>query len=194
MFAEDQSEHHQGSNFISSTSSFPSPSTTTITTSASSTDDKWLSQVEILTHAQPSRRLWMGPQFSFKPYHGSPNSSSSPGVSNSFSSADLIKTPSPPNTIIYSGSLNSSISAQQVLTSSRMGVGGDGSSAVLFPSTESPLLDILSEESETQGFKSANSSPVAVPRSLGGRREGGGGDMGQKAGELKWRKCKRHSN
>lgn len=26
----------------------------------------WLPQVETLTHAPPTRRLWMGPQFSFK--------------------------------------------------------------------------------------------------------------------------------
>ena len=29
-------------------------------------DDRWLSQVEIVTHVGPHRRLWMGPQFSFK--------------------------------------------------------------------------------------------------------------------------------
>ena len=29
-------------------------------------DDKWLSQVEIVTHVGPHRRLWMGPQFCFK--------------------------------------------------------------------------------------------------------------------------------
>lgn len=29
-------------------------------------DDSWLSQVEIITHIGPHRRLWMGPQFSFK--------------------------------------------------------------------------------------------------------------------------------
>ncbi|XP_014291647.1 putative leucine-rich repeat-containing protein DDB_G0290503 isoform X2 [Halyomorpha halys] len=28
--------------------------------------DKWLSQVEIVTHTGPHRRLWMGPQFTFK--------------------------------------------------------------------------------------------------------------------------------
>lgn len=32
------------------------------------TDDNWLSQVEIITHAGPHRRLWMGPQFTFKTY------------------------------------------------------------------------------------------------------------------------------
>ncbi|KAG5893569.1 hypothetical protein JTB14_028336 [Gonioctena quinquepunctata] len=31
-------------------------------------DEHWLSQVEILTHAGPHRRLWMGPQFTFKTY------------------------------------------------------------------------------------------------------------------------------
>ena len=31
-------------------------------------EDKWLSQVEILTHVGPHRRLWMGPQFSFKTF------------------------------------------------------------------------------------------------------------------------------
>ncbi|XP_022914500.2 breast carcinoma-amplified sequence 3 homolog isoform X1 [Onthophagus taurus] len=40
-------------------------------------DDRWLSQVEIVTHAGPHRRLWMGPQFTFKTYTttaGSPGS------------------------------------------------------------------------------------------------------------------------
>ena len=29
-------------------------------------NNKWLSQVEIVTHVGPHRRLWMGPQFCFK--------------------------------------------------------------------------------------------------------------------------------
>lgn len=32
-------------------------------------DERWLSQVEIVTHAGPHRRLWMGPQFTFKTYN-----------------------------------------------------------------------------------------------------------------------------
>ncbi|XP_078051890.1 uncharacterized protein LOC144477984 isoform X2 [Augochlora pura] len=32
-------------------------------------EDRWLSQVEIVTHAGPHRRLWMGPQFVFKIYN-----------------------------------------------------------------------------------------------------------------------------
>ncbi|XP_044749936.1 breast carcinoma-amplified sequence 3 homolog isoform X2 [Coccinella septempunctata] len=35
---------------------------------SSQNDSHWLSQVEILTHAGPHRRLWMGPQFVFKTY------------------------------------------------------------------------------------------------------------------------------
>lgn len=31
--------------------------------------DSWLAQVEIITHAGPHRRLWMGPQFVFKNYN-----------------------------------------------------------------------------------------------------------------------------
>jgi len=34
--------------------------------SGNGNEDKWLSQVEIVTHVGPHRRLWMGPQFSFK--------------------------------------------------------------------------------------------------------------------------------
>ena len=30
--------------------------------------EKWLSQVEIVTHVGPHRRLWMGPQFCFKTF------------------------------------------------------------------------------------------------------------------------------
>ncbi|XP_013138505.1 PREDICTED: uncharacterized protein LOC106103315, partial [Papilio polytes] len=34
-----------------------------------SEEERWLSQVEIVTHAGPHRRLWMGPQFLFKTYN-----------------------------------------------------------------------------------------------------------------------------
>lgn len=34
-----------------------------------SDSDQWLSRVEIITHAGPHRRLWMGPQFIFKTYN-----------------------------------------------------------------------------------------------------------------------------
>ncbi len=59
------------------------------------TNDQWLSQVEILTHAPPTRWLWMGPQFSFKSYQ---SPTPSPPSSNT-----VISTPNPPNTVIYTG-------------------------------------------------------------------------------------------
>lgn len=34
--------------------------------SEESIDEGWLSQVEITTHSGPHRKLWMGPQFTFK--------------------------------------------------------------------------------------------------------------------------------
>lgn len=41
-----------------------------------SEEERWLSQVEIVTHAGPHRRLWMGPQFVFKTYNCNGSSSS----------------------------------------------------------------------------------------------------------------------
>ncbi|XP_077297871.1 breast carcinoma-amplified sequence 3 homolog isoform X2 [Arctopsyche grandis] len=38
-------------------------------------EDRWLSQVEIMTHAGPHRRLWMGPQFVFKTYNAASGTS-----------------------------------------------------------------------------------------------------------------------
>ncbi|KAK9509588.1 hypothetical protein O3M35_006868 [Rhynocoris fuscipes] len=40
--------------------------TTEVTPDPRTMDDRWMSQVEIVTHTGPHRRLWMGPQFSFK--------------------------------------------------------------------------------------------------------------------------------
>lgn len=40
-----------------------------IDSDASDNDDRWLSQVEIVTSSGPHRRLWMGPQFIFKTYN-----------------------------------------------------------------------------------------------------------------------------
>lgn len=170
---------HEFTPSSSAISTSPSSSTTTTTSANTGTttisppsNDKWLSQVEILTHAPPSRHLWEGPQFAFRSYQSLPTSST--GVANSVSGADLIKTPSPPNTIIYSGSLNSSVSsnviAQQVMaaSSSMEREGREEQSAVLFPCAESPLLDILSETAEVKGL-GANSSPLAVPGCVGKR-------------------------
>ncbi|CAG7729056.1 unnamed protein product [Allacma fusca] len=39
-------------------------------------DERWLSQVEITTHSGPHRRLWMGPQFTFKIFNSAGTSKS----------------------------------------------------------------------------------------------------------------------
>jgi len=41
------------------------------------TDDQWLANIDMETHAAPHRRLWMGPQFSFKTYQPPGSSSTS---------------------------------------------------------------------------------------------------------------------
>lgn len=40
-----------------------------IESDVSDNDERWLSQVEIITSSGPHRRLWMGPQFIFKTYN-----------------------------------------------------------------------------------------------------------------------------
>ncbi|XP_051934835.1 breast carcinoma-amplified sequence 3 isoform X2 [Hippocampus zosterae] len=53
MYPGSQSKHHESSDHIGQD------------------DEEWLSQVEIVTHTGPHRRLWMGPQFQFKTIHPS---------------------------------------------------------------------------------------------------------------------------
>jgi hypothetical protein len=45
-------------------------------------EDGWLSQVEIITHVGPARRLWMGPQFSFRTFQH-------PGLSDDLAELDV---------------------------------------------------------------------------------------------------------
>lgn len=52
-------------------------------------DDNWLSQVEIVTHTGPHRRLWMGPQFVFKTYNATT------GVSNDCDTIEVGSAPGP---------------------------------------------------------------------------------------------------
>lgn len=40
-------------------------------------DDQWLAKIDMETHSAPHRRLWMGPQFSFKTYQPPGSSSAS---------------------------------------------------------------------------------------------------------------------
>ena len=48
---------------------------TSMAGAGSEESDKWLSQVEIVTHVGPHRRLWMGPQFCFKTFRPAKNGS-----------------------------------------------------------------------------------------------------------------------
>ncbi|XP_064652117.1 BCAS3 microtubule associated cell migration factor-like isoform X2 [Lineus longissimus] len=57
--------------------------------SKSDQDEQWLSQVEIVTHIGPHRRLWMGPQFSFKTFQTPQNTT----ILSSNSSALLSQSP-----------------------------------------------------------------------------------------------------
>uniref|UniRef100_A0A3Q2YYL5 BCAS3 microtubule associated cell migration factor n=1 Tax=Hippocampus comes TaxID=109280 RepID=A0A3Q2YYL5_HIPCM len=58
MYPGSQSKHHESSDSLSSDH-------------IGQDDEEWLSQVEIVTHTGPHRRLWMGPQFQFKTIHPS---------------------------------------------------------------------------------------------------------------------------
>ena len=50
-----------------------------------SSDDQWLANIDMETHSAPHRRLWMGPQFSFKTYQppGSSTASSTHSLGDS---------------------------------------------------------------------------------------------------------------
>ncbi|XP_077865334.1 BCAS3 microtubule associated cell migration factor-like [Saccoglossus kowalevskii] len=65
-------------------------------------DEDWLPEVEMVTHAGPHRRLWMGPQFQFKTF----NSPVSTTVLSSQSSALLSQSPETANTDIYDEELD----------------------------------------------------------------------------------------
>ena len=158
------------------------------------TDGEWLAQVEILTHAPPSRRLWMGPQFSFKAYQSLSSSSST-------TSASVLKTPSPPNTVIsYSSSLNSTnvpvgsgglssqgeiipgllapiMSAEGARSSRQSGYNEEElitpsvESAMLCPTEENPLADLLEPTDLT--LKTIDTSPLPMPTVYDSGGEGG---------------------
>lgn len=113
----------------------------------------------------------MGPQFSFKTCHRP-----SVGVCQSISgnnvhlpstaTANLIKTPSPPNTIIYSGSLNSTSCPSQIgsmpavvpVRPSELADNSSEGTAVLSTNIDIPLLDLDSPD-----FQSLKMKPLDQP-------------------------------
>ena len=108
----------------------------------------------------------MGPQFSFKTYLFSAPSGKT------YVNTCPIKTPSPPNTIIYSGSLTSSGGSSHTLPhhTSTIVARTTGTAlastcvenAVLSLTAENPLVDIFSEpfEGQSLNLKSLDSSPL----------------------------------
>ncbi|XP_055022923.1 breast carcinoma-amplified sequence 3 [Boleophthalmus pectinirostris] len=58
-------------------------------------DEEWLSQVEIVTHTGPHRRLWMGPQFQFKTLHPSGQTTVISSSSSVISSSSVLQTQGP---------------------------------------------------------------------------------------------------
>ena len=170
----------------------------------------------------------MGPQFSFKAYststatspsndHFLSSSSSSSSLSAAVgSSSAILHTPSPPNTVIYSSSLNSpcgiggghlSHGSYKTGTKSSPGtssldLGGrqgslaakmDGGeldialqSAVLFPSHDNPLSDLLSDPPEIQNLTLTSLPSDSLPlSSLHAGKEGTAESGGSERGEQK---------
>ncbi|GBM40158.1 Breast carcinoma-amplified sequence 3 [Araneus ventricosus] len=84
MFAPDTATHEAGRGRRPSESGLLSGDT-----KATELEESWLSEVEIITHAGPHRRLWMGPQFSFQTFQHSSNTT----VLSSNSSALLSQSP-----------------------------------------------------------------------------------------------------
>ncbi|VDN03736.1 unnamed protein product [Thelazia callipaeda] len=74
-------------------------------------DDKWISQIEVLTYLAPHRRLWMGPQFSFRTYIQPSQHTSAelvtPGSDRDYERYRAGKTKSLPVTVEAAGSFGS---------------------------------------------------------------------------------------
>ncbi|GFR86101.1 breast carcinoma-amplified sequence 3-like protein [Elysia marginata] len=116
-------------------------------------DEQWVSQVEIITHVGPHRRLWMGPQFSFKTIT---NPCATTYLSSSSSS-------------LFSGSpdANAHLSTMDILTDDC-----DLESLKLNPSRSSPVAmpnarpayrrSSTSERTTSPGRSSASSLPLYI--------------------------------
>ncbi|XP_044317291.1 breast carcinoma-amplified sequence 3 homolog isoform X2 [Drosophila rhopaloa] len=100
--------------------------------------ESWLAQVEIITHAGPHRRLWMGPQFVFKNYN-TPSGSNLNHVDAEAVEIGVTKAPTTalPSTAAASSGLSSVTSKDRssplnmpLNATTTVGGGGIGSSAV----------------------------------------------------------------
>eukprot|EP00731_Ephydatia_muelleri_P022445 Em0015g28a len=109
------------------------------------TEGEWLAQVEILTHAPPPRRIWMGPQFSFKTYQAS------------FTSSLQATPPLQADSMVDSGEGSG---GSETIKSTN-------DSAVL-PSSEGPLADLLADPlDQSNAVQSIHSNPMSMPLTPG---------------------------
>ncbi|KAK0054201.1 breast carcinoma-amplified sequence 3 isoform X1, partial [Biomphalaria pfeifferi] len=116
------------------------------------TDEQWVSQVEIITHVGPHRRLWMGPQFSFKTYQ---NPQSTTVLSSSSSS-------------LFSGSpeANAHVTTMDILTDDcdleSLKLHPSRSSPVAMPNIRPAYRRSSTSERTTSPGRSSNSAPMYI--------------------------------
>lgn len=109
------------------------------------TEGEWLAQVEILTHAPPPRRIWMGPQFSFKTYQATAS----------------LQATSP---------LHAGLGSNDSMVDSGEGSGSGkiSSDSAVLPSSEGPLSDLLAEPfDQSNALQSIHSNPMPMPLTPG---------------------------
>ncbi|XP_059170422.1 BCAS3 microtubule associated cell migration factor-like [Physella acuta] len=115
-------------------------------------DEQWVSQVEIITHVGPHRRLWMGPQFSFKTYQ---NPQTTTILSSSSSS-------------LFSGSpeMSAHVTTMDILTDDcdleSLKLHPSRSSPVAMPTTRPAYRRSSTSDRTTSPGRSANAAPVYI--------------------------------
>ncbi|GAB1604473.1 breast carcinoma-amplified sequence 3-like [Argonauta hians] len=114
------------------------------------TDERWLPQVEMITHAGPHRRLWMGPQFSFKTYQ----SSHCTTVLSSNSSALLSQNPESP--------LCSDISGEDIYDLQSLTIQPARSSPVAMPNTRPAYRRSSTGEGSLPSNRGSTCSPLLI--------------------------------
>ncbi|CAG5121641.1 unnamed protein product, partial [Candidula unifasciata] len=113
-------------------------------------DEQWVSQVEIITHVGPHRRLWMGPQFSFKTYQN-------PQTTTVLSSTS-------PST--FSSSPETQVTTMDILTDEcdpeSLKIHPSRSSPVAMPNTRPAYRRSSTSERTTSPGRSASSVPLYI--------------------------------
>lgn len=115
------------------------------------TDERWLPQVEMLTHAGPHRRLWMGPQFSFKTYQNSQCTT----VLSSSSSALLSQNPESPI-------CSSEISGEDIYDLQSLAIQPARSSPMAMPNTRPAYRRSSASEGSLSAARGTTCSPLLI--------------------------------